>query len=76
MKDEVYKAMRKVKFNDTLNRFYNEVGKELKKYVSDDVIYSHTYWNENDMLTENIHNVKDIIIDSVIRNKYKKVYKI
>ena len=76
MKDEVYKAMRKVKFNDILNRFYNELEKELKEYVSDDVIYSHTYWNENDMLTENIHNVKDIIIDSVIRNKYKKVYKI
>lgn len=76
MKEEVYKAMRKVKFNNTLNRFYNRLEKELKKYVSDDIIYSHTYWNENDMLTENIHSVKDSIIDSVIKNKYNKVYKI
>lgn len=61
-----------VKFNNVLSEFYNR----LKKYVSDDLRYSHPVWNEKDMLTENIHNVKDIIIDSVIKNKYKKVYKI
>jgi hypothetical protein len=73
---QLYKTMRKVKFNNFMSRFNNLLEKELREYVSDDVIYSHTYWNENDMLTENIHNVKDIIIDSVIRNKYKKVFKI
>ena len=77
MKDKVYKAMRKVRFNNTkfnnrLSGFYNR----LKKEVSDNVIYSHTYWNENDILDQNISIITDSIKDSVIRNKYKKVYKI
>lgn len=76
MKDKVYKAMRKVKFNNFINRFNNLLEEELKKYVSDDVIYSHTFWNENDKLTQEIYTVKNIIIDSIIRNKYEKVYKI
>lgn len=64
------------KFNTTRTKFYNRLEKELREYVSDDVIYSHTYWNENDKLTQDINTVKDSIRDSVIRNKYKKVYKI
>ena len=72
MKNEVYKAMCNVKFNNLLSGFYNK----LKKEISDDIIYSHTFWNENDMLIQNISIIKNSITDSVIRNKYKKIYKI
>ena len=78
MKDnkQLYKTMCKVKFGSHQGRFYNCLEKELREYVSDDVIYSHTYWNENDKLTQEIYTVKDNIRDSIIQNKYKKVYKI
>lgn len=74
--DKVNKIRISSKFNTTRTKFYNRLEKELREYVSDDVIYSHTYWNENDKLTQDINTVKDSIIDSVIRNKYKTVYKI
>jgi hypothetical protein len=69
MKD---KLICNVKFNNLLSIFYNK----LKKEISNDIIYSHTFWNENDMLTQNISTIKDNIVNSVIQNKYKKVYKI
>lgn len=58
------------KFNNRLSEFYNG----LREEVSDDVIYSDTFWMENDNLTQNISIVKDSIINSIIKNKYKKVY--
>lgn len=78
MKDnkQLYKTMCKVKFGSHQCRFYNCLEEELREYVSDDVIYSHTYWNENDKLTQDIYTIKDTIKDTIIKNKYKKVYKI
>ena len=64
MKDRVYTVMR-INF---ISRFNTLLEKELREYVSDDVI--------NDKLTQEIYTVKDSIRDSIIENKYKKVYKI
>lgn len=61
-----------VKFNNLLSGFYNK----LKKEISDDIIYSHTFWNENNMLIQNISIIKNSIVNSVIQNNYNKVYKI
>lgn len=72
----VYNTMRKVRFHPSENRFHNSLEKELRELVSSDVLYSHTYWNENDKLNEEIYTVKDSVRNSVIRNKYKTVYKI
>lgn len=78
MKDnkKLYKIMRKVKFSYNQDIFHNRLGKELRKDISDDIIYSHIFWNEKDKLSEEIHRVKESIINSVIQNKYKKVYRI
>lgn len=77
MKDKLYKITCKAKFNNTkFNNRLSELYNRLKKEVSDDVIYSHTFWMENDNLTQNISIVKDSIINSIIKNKYTKVYKI
>lgn len=69
MKDRVYTVMR----INLISRFNTLLEKELREYVSDDVIYSHTYWNKNDKLTQEIYTVKDSIRDRIIENKYKKV---
>lgn len=76
MKDDkrVYNNMRKVKFNNYKNTFNNRLEKELREHISDDIFYSK--FIAISMRVENIVIVKDSIRDSIIRNKYKKVYKI
>ena len=76
MKDDkqVYKIMRKVKFSSYKNRFDNRLEKELREHISDDIF--HSKFIAISMRVENIIIVKDSVRDSVIRNKYKKVYKI
>lgn len=79
MKDDkrVYNNMRKVKFSYSQDRFNIRLEQELRGYVSDDVIHSLARnWNEMDKVYEEIHRVKESLIDSVITNKYNKVYRI
>lgn len=73
MKDDkqVYKAMSKVKFNNYKDTFNNRLEKELREHISDDIFYSP--WLQERV---EISIVKDSIRDSIIKNKYKKVYKI
>lgn len=77
MKDDkqVYKAMRKVKFNNYKDTFNNRLEKELREHISYDIFYSPLLPLHGKERVE-ISIVKDSIRDSVIRNKYKKVYKI
>lgn len=77
MKDDkqVYKAMRKVKFNNYKDKFNNRLEKELREHISDDIFYSPWLPLHGKERVE-ISIVKDSIRDSIIKNKYKKVYKI
>lgn len=72
MKDKVCKITNKLKYNNSQDRLHNLLQKELRKYVSDDIIYSQPFWSENDAINENIDSVKDTIQNNIIRNKYKR----
>jgi len=62
--------MRDVKFNNLLSIFYNR----LRKEISDHIIYSHIFWNENNTVTQNISIVKNSIGDSVIRYDSERLH--
>jgi len=55
------------KFNTTRTKFYNRLDKQLREYVSDDIVYSYSYWNGEDTC----HSVKNDIMGSVIKKGYK-----
>lgn len=71
MKDnKLYKIMRKVRYNMPVVHIVNKLDKDILDIASKNII------ENNKLIIENMNIICNDIKESVIQNKYKKIYKI